>query len=226
MGEVTGIRALLFDFDGTLWDSESAVFEAYRRLYAAHGHDLPLDDWTAGVGTLGGFDPVADLEARLGRELREAENDGTSWDRVVGSLDEIGLRPGVRAYIDEALDRGLALGIVSSNDREWAVAHLRRLGVADAWSVIATADGDLDRAKPSPVLYLEALGALGVSASDAVAIEDSPNGIAAAKAASVFCLAVPNEVTASLDLSDADLVVDSLEDLLLGDLLERAGSTR
>jgi beta-phosphoglucomutase-like phosphatase (HAD superfamily) len=85
--------------------------------------------------------------------------------------------------------------------------------------VIATADGDLERAKPSPALYEEALAAIEVSASEAIAIEDSPNGIAAAKAAGVFCLAVPNEVTARLDLSAADVVVHSLEDLPLRSLL-------
>ena len=226
MGEADSIRALLFDFDGTLWDSESAVFDAYRRLYAAHGHDLPVDEWAAGVGTLGGFDPVADLEARLGRELQQASVDGASWDRVVGSLDDIGLRPGVRRYLDDAVARGLSLGIVSSNDREWVEEHVRRLGVADVWSVIATADGDLERAKPSPGLYAEALAAVDARASEAVAIEDSPNGIAAAKAAGVFCLAVPNEVTAELDLSAADLLVDSLEDLPLEELLEAAAASQ
>jgi beta-phosphoglucomutase-like phosphatase (HAD superfamily) len=226
MREAGPIRALLFDFDGTLWDSESAVFDAYRRLYAAHGHDLPVDAWAAGVGTLGGFDPVADLEARLGHELRQAAADGASWDRVVGSLDEIGLRPGVRAYVDEAVTRGLALGIVSSNDRDWVEEHLRRLDVADVWGVITTADGDMERAKPSPAMYLEALAALDAAASEAVAIEDSPNGIASAKAAGVFCLAVPNEVTAGLDLSAADLAVDSLDDLPLAELLEAASASR
>jgi beta-phosphoglucomutase-like phosphatase (HAD superfamily) len=222
MREAEAIRAILFDFDGTLWDDESAVFEAYRRLYASHGHDLPIDEWATGVGTLGGFDPVADLEAKLGRELHEAGADGVSWDRVVGDLDEIGLRPGVGAYLEEAAERGLALGIVSSNDRDWVEEHLRRMGVAGVWGVIATADGDLERAKPSPALYTEALAAIEVSPPEAIAIEDSPNGIAAAKAAGVFCLAVPNEVTATLDLSAADLIVRSLEDLPLRSLLDEA----
>ncbi len=90
--------------------------------------------------------------------------------------------------------------------------------------MIATADGDPERAKPSPGLYAEALAAVDARASEAVAIEDSPNGIAAAKAAGVFCLAVPNEVTADLDLSAADLLVDSLEDLPLAELLEAAAT--
>jgi beta-phosphoglucomutase-like phosphatase (HAD superfamily) len=216
------IRALFFDFDGTLWDSESAVFDAYRRLYATHGEDLPAEEWALGVGTLGGFDPVADLEARLGRALQRTKGEDPGWESVVGSLDGIGLRPGVRTYLEEATARGLALGIVSSNERDWVVEHLERLGTADVWSVVLTADGDELRAKPHPVLYLDALRAVGAAPDEAVAVEDSPNGIAAAKSAGLFCLAVPNEVTVTLDLTAADVTADSLEDLPLERLLEMA----
>ncbi|HYX79036.1 MAG TPA: HAD family hydrolase, partial [Actinomycetota bacterium] len=94
------IRALLFDFDGTLWDSESAVFEAYRRLYASHGEELPMERWAAGVGTLGDYDPVAELETRLGRALEELEG-GDPWDHLGDELDGVGLRPGVRATIGQ-----------------------------------------------------------------------------------------------------------------------------
>jgi putative hydrolase of the HAD superfamily len=219
---MSDIRALFFDFDGTLWDSESAVFDAYRRLYATHGEDLPAEEWALGVGTLGGFDPVADLEARLGRALQRIKGADPGWESIVGSLDGIGLRPGVRTYIEEATARGLALGIVSSNERDWVVEHLERLGVADVWSVVLTADGDELRAKPRPALYLDALRAVGTAPDEAVAVEDSPNGIAAAKSAGVFCLAVPNEVTVNLDLSAADVRADSLEDLPLERLLEMA----
>jgi beta-phosphoglucomutase-like phosphatase (HAD superfamily) len=228
MPDATRIRALLFDFDGTLWDSESAVFDAYRRLYAAHGEELPLDDWVRGVGTLDGFDPVADLEARLGRavELAEVKEGEDGWDRVVGALADIGLRPGVSAYVEEARARGLSLGVVSSNDRGWVEKHLERLGLGHVWDVIATADGDRDRAKPSPTLYLEALEAVGAAATETIAVEDSPNGIAAAKAAGIFTLAVPNEVTAGLDLSGADVTAASLEELSLARLLELAATRR
>jgi putative hydrolase of the HAD superfamily len=207
------IRALLFDFDGTIWDSEGAVFKAYRRLYEEHGHELPVDRWTSGVGTLDGFDPAEELEALIGRELDDTASD--PW----ASLDDVDLRPGVRAYVDGARDRGIALGIVSSNSAEWIQRHLLRLGIADTWQAIVTADGDRSIAKPNPVLYRDALTRLGAAPADAIAIEDSPNGIAAAKAAGIFCLAVPNEVTERLDVSAADLVVRSLEELPLADLL-------
>jgi beta-phosphoglucomutase-like phosphatase (HAD superfamily) len=83
------------------------------------------------------------------------------------------------------------------------------------------ADGDAARAKPRPTLYLEALDRLGVTAGEAIAFEDSPNGITAAKAAGLYCIAVPNPTTASLDVTHADLVLRSLEEVPLGDLLRR-----
>ena len=84
-----------------------------------------------------------------------------------------------------------------------------------------TADHDRVRAKPNPILYLEALDLLGVAAAEAVAFEDSPNGVRAAKAAGLFTVAVPNEITRDLGVDEADLVVDSLADLPPDELLAR-----
>jgi beta-phosphoglucomutase-like phosphatase (HAD superfamily) len=218
------IQALLFDFDGTLWDSETVVFEAYQRLYDDHGHTLSLDDWAAAVGTLDGFDPMAELELRLGRALDRAVVD--PWERVDDLMVGIDLRSGVREWLDDARDRGLALGIVSSNDARWIRHHLDRLGIADRWRAIVAADGDAGRAKPNPVLYREALAELAVEAPRAIAVEDSPHGIAAAKAAGLFCLAVPNQVTQGLDLTAADRVIGSFRDMTLAELLEIAALDR
>jgi beta-phosphoglucomutase-like phosphatase (HAD superfamily) len=88
------------------------------------------------------------------------------------------------------------------------------------------ANGDRERAKPAPTLYLDALERLGVAANEAIAFEDSPNGIAAARTAGIFTVAVPNAVTAQLDLSHADLVVSSLEELPLTELLDVAERPR
>jgi beta-phosphoglucomutase-like phosphatase (HAD superfamily) len=101
--------------------------------------------------------------------------------------------------------------------------NLERLELGDAWAAIVCADGDTTRCKPSPALYTETLKLLGVRGDEAIAIEDSPNGIAAARAAGIFCVGFPNDVTSALDLSSADLVLDSLEDVPLADLLERVG---
>ena len=101
--------------------------------------------------------------------------------------------------------------------------HLARLERAGDFDAIVAADHDPARAKPQPTLYLEALDALGLQAEEAVALEDSPNGVRAARAAGIFCVAVPNGVTGALNLDEADLVVPSLADLPLDELLARVG---
>ncbi|MGH3000762.1 MAG: HAD family hydrolase, partial [Gaiellaceae bacterium] len=77
------------------------------------------------------------------------------------------------------------------------------------------------RSKPRPDLYLEACDLIGVPAAEAIAFEDSPNGVRAAQAAGIFCVAVPNDVTRGLGLQEADLVLDSLSDLPPAELLAR-----
>ena len=111
------------------------------------------------------------------------------------------------------------MAIVSSAGEAWVLAHVRRLGVEHVWHSITCANGDVGRAKPAPDLYLEALAGLGLSPGEAIAFEDSLHGVQAAKAAGLFCVAVPNPVTASLALDEADLVVESLADLPLDELL-------
>jgi HAD superfamily hydrolase (TIGR01509 family) len=131
-------------------------------------------------------------------------------------------RPGIINYIREARRRGLAVAIVSTDDTEWIMTGLTILGLEDAFDFIECAEGDRTRAKPSPALYLSALDRLALSADEAIAIEDSPNGVRAAKGAGLFCVGYANAVTRQLDLSDADVVVDSLDDLPLSDVLRSA----
>jgi HAD superfamily hydrolase (TIGR01509 family) len=216
------LRALLFDFDGLILDTETPSFGSWRELYREHGQELTLERWSAAVGTIGGFDPVAHLEELAGPIDREtALPRRQARDLELCDVEE--LRPGVLDYLEEARRRGLATSIVSSSSRPWVDRHLARLERTEHFDDIVTADGDLARAKPLPVLYLEALERLGVGASEAVAFEDSPNGVRAAKAAGLFCVAVPNSVTASLGLDQADLVVASLAELELDDLVDALG---
>src|SRR5207237_10674573 len=106
---------------------------------------------------------------------------------------------------------GVRVGIVSSSSRSWIDRNLRRLGLVDPWAAVVCADGDKARCKPSPALYREALEMLGIEAAEVLAFEDSPNGRAAARGVGIFCVAFPNDVTGDLDLSHADLLLESLE---------------
>jgi HAD superfamily hydrolase (TIGR01509 family) len=220
------IRALLFDFDGLLVDTEGPSFAAWAGVYREHGHELTLDTWSAAIGTLDGFDPFADLEGRLGRSLDRDTVVARRKELEYAASDLEELRDGVADYLHEAERRGLARAIVSSSGVDWITRHLERLDLLEGWNCIVAANGDATRAKPRPTLYLEALDRLAVAADEAIAFEDSPNGITAAKAAGIYCVAVPNPTTAALDVTHADLVLRSLEEVPLGELLRRVEEDR
>ncbi len=216
------IRGLLFDFDGLLVDTESPSRLAFEELYREHGHELPLDRWATLIGTIGApFDPVGHLEELVGRPLDRDQIARERREREHGLADLEDLRPGVEEYFSEAERLGLKTAVVSSSDTAWIERHLGRLGRLERLDAIVAANGDTGRAKPRPDLYVEALERLGLEPAEAIAFEDSPNGIRAAKAAGVACVAVPGPMTAALTLDEADLVLDSLADVPLAELLER-----
>lgn len=217
------IGGLLFDFDGLLVDTEGARYGAWRDVYAEHGHEFELDRWTQNVGTLAEpFDPALRLAELTGLPLDPDDLNERRRARELELVHAEELREGVAVLLDEAAERGLAVAIVSSASERWVRSHLGRLGLEQVWRTIVCANGDLDRAKPAPRLYLEALDALGLRADEAIAFEDSLHGVRAAKAAGIFTVAVPNLVTAGLALDEADLVVGSLGEVSLDALLQQA----
>jgi HAD superfamily hydrolase (TIGR01509 family) len=215
------VRAFLFDFDGLILDTEVPSRAGWEWLYAQHGHELPPEKWALMVGTVGGWDPMSHLEELSGGPLdRDALNE-RRYAHELSLIEAEELRPGIAEYFDAARRHGLKRAIVSSATRPWVDMHLRRLEQAVGWDAIVTADRDRRRAKPAPTLYAEALDQLGVAPEEAVAFEDSLHGIRAARAAGIFCVGVPNEVTRSFALDEADLVLDSLADLPPDELLAR-----
>ncbi|MFL5967445.1 MAG: HAD family hydrolase [Gaiellaceae bacterium] len=215
------IRGLLFDFDGLLVDTETPSRAAYEHLYRRHGHELPLDRWATLVGTIGAeFDPYVHLEELVGTPLDRDELDDWRRAREDELVDLEDLRPGVEDLLADAREHGLRTAIVSSSDDWWIQRHLGRLERSNGWDAIVAANGDVERAKPAPTLYLDALRLLELSPDEAVAFEDSPNGVRAAKAAGLFCVAVPNPITATLALDEADVIVESLEDVSLAALAD------
>jgi HAD superfamily hydrolase (TIGR01509 family) len=218
------VRAFLFDFDGLILDTEFASRAGWELLYREHGHELPADLWATLVGTThAAWDPGIHLEELVGEQLDWDTLNERRYAHEISLIEAEELRPGIADYLGAAQRHGLKRAIVSSSTRRWVDMHLERLEEAVGWDAICTADRDPNRAKPAPVLYLEALEALDVGADESVAFEDSPNGVLAAKAAGVFCVAVPNDVTRELGLEEAgaDLVLESLADLPPAELLAR-----
>ena len=215
------IRALVFDFDGLIVDTEGPVHQAWSELYRAHGEELSLDFWQGLIGRASNwFDPLEDLERRLGtpldRESLSASRRAREQELVAGQP----VLPGVREWRREAESLGIAQAVASSSSRAWVTGHLERLDLGANWGAIRCRD-DVARAKPDPDLYLAVVAALGVAPAEALAVEDSPNGVEAAKRAGLFCVAVPNPLTASLDLSRADLRLGSLAEMSLAAALTR-----
>ena len=218
------IRALVFDFDGLILDTEEPIYRSWLEIYQENGEDLPFDRWIQIVGSnTAAFDPRGHLESRLGRALSQDVIERRMARRTQLVLEKAVL-PGVRELADAARARGIGLAVASSSTHRWVEGHLDRLGIRDRFSCIRCRD-DVTAVKPAPDLFLAAAECLGVSPADAVAIEDSPNGIAAAKAAGMKCVAVPNGITSGLDLSRADLLLPTLAGVTPEELARRLGLT-
>jgi len=217
------IRAFLFDFDGLILDTETASRAGWQWLYREHGHELPPELWNLMIGTVGAWDPWAHLEELVGEPLERETLNERRYAHELTLIEAEELRPGISDYLAAAERNGLKRAIVSSSSRRWVDMHLARLERAVGWDAIVTADHDAERAKPRPTLYLEALELLGVSAEEAIAFEDSPNGALGAKRAGIYVVGIPNTVTRELGCLDgtADLVVNSLADLPPDELLAR-----
>ena len=220
------IKALIFDFDGLIIDSESPEFEAWHELFAEYGRELGPELWADLVGRppthfdLYGYfckhiDPVIEVEKL--RQDRRA--------RVIALTITQPILPGVEEYLQSATALDLRIGLAASSTRDHVRGHLHRLKLLDYFHSIRCFE-DTDRHKPDPTPYLKVLEDLGVKADEAIALEDSPNGVAAAKAAGIFCVAVPNPITCRLPLEHADHRLASLAQEPLEKIILRATANR
>ena len=167
--------------------------------------------------SLEAFDPPVYLEKCLGRPVDRPALRENQRGLLVEFLASQPPLPGVEEYLRRAKELEMKVAVASSSGIEWVRGNLDRLGLLPSFNELCTNE-DVPIVKPDPALYSLALTRLGVDANQAVAIEDSPNGIRAARAAGIFCLAVPTPVSRDLDLSQANLVIPSLEALALDDL--------
>jgi HAD superfamily hydrolase (TIGR01509 family) len=216
------MRAIVFDLDGVVVDTESTDFAAWERAYRDHGQVLPRDAWVSAIGSDGSrFDPLLQLRELVGESLDEEAMQLARRAHRDSLIEDAFPLPGVVELIEQAERERVAVAVASSSEREWVEGHLTRTDLLHRFRLLRCKE-DVARVKPDPALYLEAVSALGVAPGEAVAIEDSPNGVAAAAAAGLFCVAVPGPMTRGLDFSQAHLVVASLAETSLAEILERA----
>src|SRR4051812_4893874 len=213
------IRALVFDFDGLILDTETPLIDAYAAVHTSHG--VPFDR-TAFIRSVGhadyAFDPWHGFSPHADRAALELERRAIK-DRLLLAQP---ILPGVVALLDAARERNLRVGLASNSPHSWCDAHLVRLGLFDRFHFLACRE-DVPSPKPEPDLYKLVLNRLGLRGHEAIAFEDSHTGSLAAKRANLWTVAIPNESTAHHDFSHVDLRVNSLADITLEKLLTRFG---
>jgi HAD superfamily hydrolase (TIGR01509 family) len=217
------IRALVFDFDGLILETETPAYQAWVEIYREFGHELPKALWLDYIGREGSwFDALAYLEglvgARADREAIQMRRDARKTELVMAVAESAG----VRALLADARSRGLKLAVCSSSTPKWVIGHLGRLGLLDFFDHVQCRDRPDLRAKPAPDLYLAACAGLSVRPDEAIAFEDSRNGMLSAQAAGMSCVVVPNELTIAMDLDGAEHRFESLANVSLQTLLDRS----
>lgn len=214
------LKALIFDFDGLILDTETPEVLVWQSIYREYGFELPIHEWEKTIGGYGisTFDAADHLSL-----LSQGRLDSASMriryrresDLLIHTSD---IMPGVVRIIEEAREQGVAVAIGSSSPHSWVDTHAKRLGVFHYFKhIICQDDVPPGRTKPNPDIYLKALEVLKVQNTEAVVFEDSLNGVEAARRAGIFVVAVPNPLTAKMGVS-GDITISSIANISLQDL--------
>ncbi|HEX8803882.1 MAG TPA: HAD-IA family hydrolase [Acidimicrobiales bacterium] len=225
-----GLRAVVFDFDGLIVDTESSEFHSVGLLFAEHGVVLQRTEWQRVIGTADHPHWTLMLEEALGRPLDDRDALIVRHrDRHTATVAAERVRPGVVELLDEAAGAGVAAAVASSSSRTWVCGHLDRLGLTPRFDTVVTSDdlgGDRSRTKPAPDLFLLAAERLGVPPGACAVLEDSPHGVVAARAAGMAVVAVPGPMTSGMAFPGAHRTVGSLTEIALTDLRRLVSEAR
>ena len=177
------LKALLFDLDGTLAETNSVHFSTWVETLKPYGIEVTWDfyrDKISGRTTPEvSEDLLPDLAPEEAREVGESKE--ASFRERTGELVPL---QGLLGFVEEARRRDLNIALVTNAPKENVLAMLDALGLEDAFEPTVVAE-DVGVGKPDPAPYNAALEALGVRADEAVAFEDSPSGIASSVAAGI-----------------------------------------
>lgn len=216
------IKALIFDFDGLILDTEMPDYDSWQAVFARYGKSLPIEKWGQIVGGTGAsdFDPHTYLEKLIDKSLDRDEIWISRRQHYLESVSQQPILPGVVDYLDQAQVAEIKLAVASSSPENWVSGHLTRLGLTNRFDTIKTAD-DVTKTKPDPELFLSVLSELKIQADEAIVFEDSPNGVLAAAGARIACVVIPNPLTSQLKFEKASLQLGSLIELSLSELIEK-----
>lgn len=207
------IKGFLFDFDGLILDTELIHFRSWQKEFESYGFSLPLEDWLKTIGTdYSIYHPAKHLSTLTNGKADPDLADKKVMQRCALMLENETLLPGVEAFIKKAYANNIPLAVASSSPRPWVTGLLETHHLTKYFQRIVCSD-EVEKVKPHPALYQIAAKDLGITPQEGLAFEDSLNGLKAAKAAGLFCYAIPNAITAHLDLSLADKVCTSFLEL-------------
>jgi len=213
------IRAAIFDMDGVLTDSEPLICRAATEMFRERGLTVCAEDFRPFVGT-GENRYIGGVAEKYGLALDIPTAKRRTYEIYLKLVEEgIDAFPGAVRLVSECRKSGLLLAVASSADRIKIEANLRKIGLPwGGWDTVVTAE-NVRNTKPAPDIFLAAASNLGVKPEHCCVVEDAPNGVAAAKAAGMRCLAVAQTFPPAL-LTAADLVRTSLVEVSVADLVD------
>jgi putative hydrolase of the HAD superfamily len=218
---MAAVAAVIFDFDGVVLDSETPEYESHRQLYEQCGVPLTIDEWCDAIGlwSEGHDDRRFDTLSSRAPNAPPRDHYHAERRRIFEALLPLEPMRGIRELLAALDEAGVPAAIASTAPARWVLPAAERIGLRARFRAIVTGDV-VSRRKPAPDVYLEAARQLGVDPSQAVAIEDSAPGVAAARAAGMAVVAIPHWLTETHDLKAAHLLVPHAGELTV-ERLER-----
>lgn len=215
------IRALIFDFDGLLLDTETPALTSWQKVYSDHGQKLRLELWQHALGRASGtgFVPLEYLATLIGNTFDVEAVRAKRNEHKMQLCEQEQLRPGVLETLTKAKESLLTCTVASSSGREWVESWLKKRGILHYFAFTRTAD-DVENVKPAPDLFLSVANALHLQPSECLVFEDSPNGTLAAFNAGMPCVVVTNPVTEGLEFPQHTLKLKRMDEMRLEDILQ------
>lgn len=215
------MKALIFDFDGTIIDTEASELNSWQFIFQQYNQTLPLDQWHKRVGTNDwDYNPLLHLESLAGAKLNHENVNRARDEKKAELLTHLKPLPGVVDWITMAKNLGLQLAIASNSSQSWVKGHLKNLNLLDYFDLIMARE-HITHLKPHPEIYQLVLAKFNIMPEEAIAIEDSHHGVSAAIAAAIPCIAVPNPILANIHFPETFARTSSLAELPPHQILKR-----